>query len=226
VSEAHPPQSARPPDRALIYHFTHLDNLASVLAVGRLLSDTAMQAQGGFTEVGDLTIKARRRQCTVTVGPGGMAADYVPFYFAPRSPMMYRIHRDHRDQVEGRYPGGIDPLVYLVSSVDTVVTAGLGWAASDGNCSMATTRHTASEAELSGLVDWPLMAEVYWKNTKEDGDRMRRRAAEFLVHTEFSLDLVLGYAVRTMERAGELADLLQAHGRGNSYRSVRPDWYF
>lgn len=65
----------RPPERALIYHFTHVDNLPSILAGGQVLCDGQMQKQRAFTEVGDLMIKDRRRRRTIPAGPGGTVAD-------------------------------------------------------------------------------------------------------------------------------------------------------
>jgi O-acetyl-ADP-ribose deacetylase (regulator of RNase III) len=41
------------------------------------------------------------------------------------------------------------------------------------------------------------MEPEYWNNTDEDGDRMRRRQAEFLVLGELPLASALGFAVRT-----------------------------
>jgi hypothetical protein len=215
----------RPPQRALIYHFTHLDNLPSILAEGQLVCDAQMQQRPGFTEVGDLSIKERRRSREIPTGPGGTVADYVPFYFAARSPMMFRIYYDCRDSATGRYPEGVDPLVYLVSSVDAITGAGLHWVASDGNSSMGPTRFTTDLATMAGFIDWPLMEEQYWKNTQDDGDRVRRRSAEFLVHGAAPVSAVIGYAVRTPEREAQLLAVLQASGHSGSYCSVRPDWY-
>jgi ssDNA thymidine ADP-ribosyltransferase, DarT len=213
------------PPRTLIYHFTHLDNMESILAAGHVACDILVRQQATFTEVGDAAIKDRRRQRVIPVDPGGTVADYVPFYFAPRSPMMFRIFYDHRDATPDRYPAGVDPLVYLVSSVETIVSAGLTWVGSDGNSTMDPTRFTTDLPELVSLVDWPLMTEKYWKNTPEDGDRVRRRAAEFLVHQRVPLSAILGYAVRTGQRAEELAEVLARHGQQDSYVAVRPEWY-
>lgn len=69
-----------------VYHFTHIDHLAGIIADG-LVCDT--EVAGALTqEVGNHGIKASRRRIPVKAGPGGVVADYVPFYFAPRCPMM------------------------------------------------------------------------------------------------------------------------------------------
>ncbi|GGM99637.1 hypothetical protein FHR83_000512 [Actinoplanes campanulatus] len=116
-----------------------------------------MTARGGLTraEVGDPGIKEMRRGRRVPTGPGGCVGDYVPFYFAPRSPMMYRIACDHRDHTPGRYSGGDRPLVYLASTIGSVIDAGLTWVSTDGNAANATTVLTVDLGELDTLVDWP-----------------------------------------------------------------------
>jgi len=139
--------------------------------------------------------------------------------------MIFRIYYDCRDAAADRYPDGVDPLVYLVSSVDLIVRAGLPWVATDGNSSMDTTRFSTNVSALASLIDWPLMGETVWKNTDDDGDRVRRRSAEFLVHGTVPVTALLGFAVRSNERAEQLAAILEAHGQAGSYRSVRPDWY-
>ncbi|MFC8905039.1 DarT ssDNA thymidine ADP-ribosyltransferase family protein, partial [Micromonospora sp. NPDC057140] len=146
------------PEQALIMHFTHIDNLPAILEARRLVADSAAGARL-VTDVGSVPIKANRRTRPVPCPPGGFVADYVPFYFAARSPMMYRIAKDHESGKPGFYPGGGDPLVYLVSSVDRVHRAGLRWVASDGNCAAMLTRFSGSLDDLAQLVDWPLMRE-------------------------------------------------------------------
>jgi ssDNA thymidine ADP-ribosyltransferase, DarT len=66
-----------------ILHFTHVKNLAGIAGSG-LVADQHKPA--GTVECADLSIKERRRSQTVLAGPGGVVADYTPFYFAPRSP--------------------------------------------------------------------------------------------------------------------------------------------
>lgn len=209
----------------LVFHFTHLDNLPAVLAAGALLADAEVR-RGLVTDVGDTGIKTTRRRRRVPLPPGGVVADYVPFYFAPRSPMLYRICCDHRDGVPGRYPHGEDPLVYVVSSVDRIDAAGRPWVATDGNAAVAVSRFTATAADLAGLVDWPLMEAGYWASDTADPDRERRRMAELLVHRRLPLSAVAGFATRTEERARQVRTLLAAAGRPGDYVSVRAGWYY
>jgi hypothetical protein len=211
---------------ARIYHFTHLDNLPSIVAAAGLAAGSVRQRADVTTDVGDADVKAARRRRVVPVLPGGTVADYVPFYFAPRSPMMYRIACDHRDGVPGRYSGGDDPLVYLVSSVDRVLATGLAWVASDGNAAAAVSRFTNRADDLATFVDWPLMAQTIWSNTEADPDRQRRRMAELLVHQELPLTAVLGFATRTGEQAQEVRAILSRLGEPNRYVAVRAAWYY
>ncbi|MFF5171559.1 DUF4433 domain-containing protein [Micromonospora sp. NPDC000089] len=217
--------AAKAPKQPLIMHFTHIDNMPAILEAGRLMADSAVGVNL-VTDVGAAAIKANRRQRRVPCPPGGVVADYVPFYFAERSPMMYRIACEHRDGKAGCYPGGDDPLVYLVGSAERVHDAGLDWVASDGNCAASLTRFSPDLRDLPELVDWALMRETIWKNLPEDGDRVRRRMAEFLVHREFPVNLVLGYVVRTPARATQLRQVLRAAGIIDAYVDVRQHWYY
>ncbi len=75
-----------------IYHFTDHANLAGIVAAGGLYGDSRMMASGRvFTECAHEGVKNDRRARAVSCPPGGVVADYVPFYYAPRSPMMSAI---------------------------------------------------------------------------------------------------------------------------------------
>jgi hypothetical protein len=79
------------PRERWILHFTHIDNLPAIVADGRLSCDVRARLGRTVVEVGDADIKDVRRRRPVPCRPGGRVGDYVPFYFGPRSPMMFRI---------------------------------------------------------------------------------------------------------------------------------------
>ena len=75
-------------------HFTHVENLPGILTAGCLQSDSLVDRSSALrVEAGDLAVKARRKERHVPLAPFGRVADYVPFYFAPRSPMLLTLAR-------------------------------------------------------------------------------------------------------------------------------------
>jgi len=142
------------PSPVRLYHFTHVRNLPSILARG-LESDTAVRGTRKLSvEAGDPEIKQRRRSRAVSVPPGGVVGDYVPFYFAPRSPMLYKLTR-----------GGVptfsdDPhdLVYLCTTVGILQKAGLTIVMSDRNAAMNLAEFSSDPVrwQAPGFIDWPL----------------------------------------------------------------------
>ncbi len=83
-----------PPARPKLYHITHVDNLRHIVADGGLWSDADMLARGGPPRaIGMSGIKRRRvEELEVDRQPGTKVGDYVPFYFCPRSVMLFVIH--------------------------------------------------------------------------------------------------------------------------------------
>lgn len=101
-----------PPAQPKIYHITHLDNLAAMAAEGRLVSDALMIQRGGpQAPIGMSRIKQRRLTLPVSCHPGDFVGDYVPFYFCPRSVMLYVLHRGNDPDLA--YRGGQSPIVHL-----------------------------------------------------------------------------------------------------------------
>ncbi len=161
-----------------IYHITSISNLPSILNAGCLYCDRiVMERNLAHVGIAYQHIKDRRSRKKVPCSPGGAVADYVPFYFAPRSPMLYVIHKGG---VEG-YQDGQTPILHLVSSVEAVQEAGIPFVFTDGHADMAISRFYTDLRDLN-KVEWIIMKDVYWNDSFEDGDRKRRRQAEFLVH--------------------------------------------
>jgi hypothetical protein len=139
------------PKPTLLYNFTHVDHLVSI--ADSLLSDTRARESGLITiEIGQPGIKDQRRYREVPCGTGGVVSDYAPFYYAPRSPMLYAI----RCGRVASYTEGQGPLVYLVTTVERLVELGLGPVFTDRNAVLDITRFTPDIEDLDGLVDWPL----------------------------------------------------------------------
>lgn len=208
--------------RHLIMHFTHIKNLPGILDAGCLQADNRVDRRSALrVEAADLGIKAARKMIRVSLAPYGCVADYVPFYFAPRSPMLYKLAK----RSVSTYVHGQDPLIYLISTVEAVTHAGLRCLFSDGNCAVAVSRMSDDLSLLDSMVDWEVIRARMWSNTVEDPDRMRRRMAEFLVHERVPINLLAGIAVRTPEALAQVTDTLASRNVNLPVR-VRPGWYF
>lgn len=157
----------------------------------------------------------------VGCGPGGRVCDYVPFYFAPRSPMLYSIMRGNVEGVDSNQ----QRLVYLVSSTEAAYEAGTECVFTDGNAAtFGLTTFAHDPAQLSTLVDWPLMSKTMWNNTTGDPDRMRRRMAEFLVYGSLPLNLV--NEVGVYDTSVQTAFTSAFSDTWTVPVTVRSSWYF
>jgi hypothetical protein len=206
----------------LVMHFTHVKNLIGILAAGCIEADSLVDRSSSLqVEAGDLNVKARRKQRRVLLPPFGRVADYVPFYFAPRSPMLLTLAKGNVPT----YSDGQDPLIYLVSSTDQAAAAGLSCLFSDGNCASPLTQVSDDLALLDSVVDWEIMTARMWANTPDDQDRMRRRMAEFLVHRRVPVACIAQIVVRHETMKRQVDAILTAHGSEIPVL-VRPWWYF
>jgi hypothetical protein len=201
-----------------ILHFTHIDHLPGIIQSG--LSCDGEVSTALLHEVGNRSVKELRRKTAIRVSPGGHVSDYVPFYFAPRSPMLYAIHAGNVPE----YRAGIDPLVYLVTSVEALIDAGLEIVITDRNAALVHAAHMSGRAGLAG-IDWDLMRARPWFNTIEEPDRRERRMAECLAYRHVPWRLIRRICVRRTARATEVAGHLQA-ARLDLPVAVTPDWYF
>lgn len=190
--------------------------MPSVLSTGEL---QCHRSAANVVDVADSSIKLRRTTIAVGCGPGGVVGDYVPFYFAPRSPMLFRLHREH---AEG-HGDGQRALVYLVATTERLAEAGLQCVFSDGNAAHGLTRFSA---DLADRVDWDLMDAVIWANTPDDGDRVRRRQAELLAHGAVPLGLIDELVVIDGTVRSRVVQQLLDRAESALTVTIRPDWYF
>jgi hypothetical protein len=179
------------PQPTPIYRLVHVDNLAAILARGRLHAPHQAPADGApYRTIHDANVQANRRIKDVPCGPGGTVHDYLPFYFGPLSVMLLQLKTG---RVAG-YNDGQEPLVYLRTTVQAVAQAGCPFVFTDGHGLAKFTRWFDDLVHLDE-IDWPLVRDRYWMDTPEDNDRKRRKQAEFLVWQGLDWDLLDGIGV-------------------------------
>ena len=141
-----------PPENPKIHHITHGRNLAGIIAAGCLRSDAEMIARGGSSAaVGMPHIKKRRlEELAVACHPGTRVGQFVPFYFCPRSVMLFMLHKGNNPDLN--HQGGQRPVVHPEADFHEVVhwanNQGRRWAFTTGN---AGSRFFQSYGDVSHL---------------------------------------------------------------------------
>lgn len=200
----------------LLFHMTHIDNLPSILENNGLNAYSKISSNGfQYKDIANAGIQTRRSGTSVPLPPGGDLHDYVPFYFAGRSPMLYSIVNSGVNQKE---------IVYLMSNTSTINDNELPFVFTDGHAIMFLTEFYSSLDDL-GKIDWLIMKDHYWSDTEEDPDRKRRRQAEFLVHRQVPLNQLIGFGVFDKEMKKKIEVLLQAHQIDKTV-AIRPQFYY
>ena len=205
-----------------IYHIVHADRLPSIIEDGRLWFDAEIVRRSPHgTTIGMNRIKRRRlEELTLTSHPDLHVGDCVPFYFCPRSIMLYLIYQaNHPDLL---YRGGQGPIVHLEADLRETVTwaeaQGLRWAFTLSN---AGAYYFEDRCDLSQLdeINWTAVQATDWRDLKEG------KQAEFLVEQQFSWQLITRIGVASQSTIALVNDAL-AHATHRPMVELKPDWYY
>ena len=102
------------------FRIVHIDNIPDILKYGLVHRDSP-NASKCYVPIGDPTVIDTRTKKKLP--NGSYLSDYIPFYFGPRSPMLYNIQHGY-GFVDKQSPQNI---VYCVLVIQTIIE-------SDINC--------------------------------------------------------------------------------------------
>jgi len=205
-----------------IYHVVHVDRLPSIVADGWLWCDAEIaRSSPPGTTIGMNGIKQRRlNELTLTSYPELHVGDCVPFYFCPRSIMLYLIHQANHPELV--YRGGQGPIVHLEADLRQTVA----WAEARGQrwsftLSNAGAKYFEDRCDLAQLdeIDWDAVQAKDWRKCKEG------KQAEFLIERQFPWELVSRIGVRSQKVYSQVTTALQAAAHKPRIR-IEPDWYY
>jgi hypothetical protein len=208
------------PENPKIYHIVHVDNLASIVGDGFLWPDSIMIQRRGGAIIGNQEIKNDRLILPVPCNPGTTVGQYVPFYFCPRSVMLYVISKQNHPNVAFR--DGQAPVVHLESNLQEVVDWAIGqqqpWAFTDINAANRAADFYNALPDLDKL-DWGAIAARQWMTCRD------HKMAEFLMHGRFPWELVRNIGVYSEPNG---AKAMRAFA-GSTHRppvEVQRSWYY
>jgi len=213
-----------PLSKMRLYHITHWHNLRGIIEQQGMWCGREIKARKlNFISAAHPHIQQRRAEIEVKVENNetlGTLPDYVPWSFARRQPMLCAIHYE---QIENQQVKQRD-MIHLITSFGKVKSANLAWAIADGHPAVFKSKFFNSESDFN-RIDWPLMKEDFWNNTEEDGDRTRRRQAEFLIHSFSPWILIDGIATMNEEIANHVRELIIPLEHQPPVQDVS-DWYY
>ena len=145
------------PESPKIYHIVHLDRLPSIMKEQALLCDAEVVRRSlGGTTIGMTSIKKRRlEELRLSSYPDVFVGSCVPFYFCPRSVMLYLISRSNNPDLPYRL--GQQQILHLEADLQQTVAWAdqqrLRWAFT---LSHATARYFEDRCDLQHLaqIDW------------------------------------------------------------------------
>jgi hypothetical protein len=181
-----------------------------------------MSTVAGHAQIGMANIKERRLSLPVPCHPGDHVGDYVPFYFGPRSIMLFVIHCANHPGLT--YRGGQDPIVHLEADLHAALawsrSVGRRWAFSLSNAGANYAEFRCDEAQLDE-INWSAVAAVDFR----DQTIKESKQSEFLMHGKFPWHLVSRIGVRTRPTAVRALAALDDTGHRPAV-VVQRDWYY
>jgi len=177
-----------------IYHILHYDKLSSVINDGFLWSDAIVSQNTPIgTTVGMNSIKQRRlTELTLDTHPALYVGQCVPFYFCPRSVMLYMMSVN---SAELTYQGGQDSIIHFEIDLDKAISwadaNNKKWAFTNSNAGSYYFEDTNDISNLSKL-DWVTINNNFWMGKQDT------KQSEFLCEDSFPWELVERIGVNNM----------------------------
>lgn len=214
--------SSNIPQDIKIYHIIHIDRLRSILEDGFLYSDFKMQSHiPAGSIIGIQKIKQRRLENSLSSFPDLTVGQCVPFYFCPRSVMLYLISRGNHPDLE--YRNGQDKIIHLEFDFDDVWQ----WTIQE-NLKCAFTTSNAGNSYFMDYSDPEQLNQINWGavNSRQWSSAREEKQAEFLVEEHLDFKLIKRIGVYNLPICKEVTKILEGSSINISAVEIKPDWYY
>lgn len=210
------------PQRKYCYRITHIGNLPLILQNG-IVNKYHPKSSLDYVEIGNPEIIDVRSTMPVRINGYGNIGEYVPFYFTPKSIMLFNIITGHRHpQVQKRNRSEILVLRCLIQELMKLPR----WFFTDGQANIkdGTVKHYSDSTYLE-RIDWLCIQQGNFTKSDDDFDLPRRYQAEFLVHREVPLKSIESLNVFNQDRADFVNKMLKENNV-NLAVNVQPLYFF
>lgn len=196
------------------FRITHIDNIPYINEMGFVLPNSEY-ASPTYKPIGDREVIGKRN----TKIKGYDLAQYIPFYFGPRSVMLYVIQHGYNG-VKKQNP---EDIVYCVIKIEELIANNVECLFTDGHALSALTDFYTHDklTEINSIISYDEVYARYWIS-ETDTDLKRRKEAELLIKNTLPPNYISGYVVYNAQAKHRLIH----YGVDVNRIVVNPEYYF
>lgn len=154
------------------YHFSSIENLDSIIELGLLSTNQKLQRGVTHVDVAAAGIQCRRGVMDVPGSHGRLVHDYVPFYFAQRTPMQLSVIL--KKNVDQQF------LVYFAVPLRIIDSRqGVFFTSASANTEDPPSFFCAAESIRLNDLNWAVINNSKWKYP--DDNERHQKMAELLI---------------------------------------------
>lgn len=199
------------------FRLLHINNIPDLLKNG-IVHWNSPKAYNKYISIGDTSI-IKIRNSHYIENSNYAIGDYIPFYFGPRSPMLYVIQHGYNGVTK------IDAvnLVYCIIRIDDIINSNINCVFTDGHALSALTKWYSKDklSQLDSIINYD---DVYTGNwvSEDDRDLKRRKEAELLIQDDLPVQYVKGFVVYNKEAYDKMLNF----GVDSNKVVIRSNFYF
>lgn len=196
------------------FRIVHIENISYINKIG-FVHFNSPEAKQDYVSIGDETVIEKRKSEI----QGVKLDKYIPFYFGPRSPMLYVIQHGYN----GVKQYNAEEIVYCVIKICDIINNKINCQYTDGHAlDQLTSFYPSSELEnINNNVNYNDVYAKYWIS-EDDRDLKRRKEAELLIEDNLPPDFICGYVVYNES----VKKKLETYGIPQEKICVNPNYYF
>ena len=180
------------------YHFTHLNNLESIIKNGILSTNEKELHNITHANIANENIQQRRHEMDVTCSPFGKIHDYVPFYLTTINPMLLGVL--NRKNIDQPY------VVFIAISANKLLDENVLFTDSSANTTIPPNFYYNPQ-DLDKL-SWNLIDSMKWGSGTED--ERHARMAEVLVYKRVPIEWIDSYIVYNDYAKEKIMDMYES----------------
>lgn len=198
-----------------VFRLTHIDNIKYIMSKGLVRASSPLRDEN-YVSIGDVQVIQVRKDRKFQ---GYQLSDFMPFYFGPRSPMLYVIQHGYNG-VRKVKP---EDIVYCVVRIEDIIKNDIDCIFTDGHALSSLTNYyyKSSLANLNNIVNYDDVYSTFW-NIEDDPDLKRRKEAELLINEDLPAQYIRGIVVYNDKAKEYLINL----GVAAELIVVMPGYYF